>query len=66
MTRTFLLLIAVLGAFPSQAQTEVIDTAQFVAVYEYECRTQTASGKDVTDKMQLAVQAGRLLTKSMP
>ncbi len=66
MTRTFLLLIAVLGVLPSQAQTEVVDTAQFVAVYEYECRTQTASGKDVVDKMQLAVQAGRLLTKSMP
>lgn len=66
MTKTFLLLIALLGVLPSLAQTEVVDTAQFVAVYEYECRTQTASGKDVTDKMQLAVQAGQLLTKSMP
>ncbi len=49
-----------------QGQTEVVDTTQFVAVYDYECRTQTADKKDVTDKMRIVVQAGRLLTKSMP
>ena len=61
-----LFIIALFFALPSQAQTEVIDTAQFVAVYDYECRTQTADGKPVNDKMQLVLQVGRLLTKSMP
>ena len=45
---------------------EAIDTAQFVAVYDYECRTQDAEGTPVTDRMQLAVQVGRTVTKSMP
>ena len=44
---------------------EVVDTAQFVAVYDYECRTQNDEGTPVTDKMQVVVQVGRLLTKSM-
>ena len=45
---------------------EAIDTAQFVAVYDYECRTQDPEGTPVTDRMQLAVQVGRTVTKSMP
>ena len=45
---------------------ETIDTAQFVAVYDYECRTQDAEGTPVTDRMQLVVQVGRTVTKSMP
>ena len=45
---------------------EAIDTAQFVAVYDYECRTQNDEGTPVTDRMQLAVQVGRTVTKSMP
>ena len=45
---------------------EAIDTAQFVAVYDYECRTQDAEGTPVTDRMQLVVQVGRTVTKSMP
>ena len=48
------------------AQTETIDTAQFVAVYDYECRTQDAEGQGVTDRMQVVVQVGRTVTKSMP
>ena len=66
MRMKFILIATFVLAISAQAQTEVIDTAQFVAVYDYECRTQNAVGKDVTDKMQLVVQAGRLLTKSMP
>ena len=50
----------------AQGQTETIDSAQFVAVYDYECRTQNAEGTPVTDRMQLAVQVGRTVTKSMP
>ena len=37
-----------------------------MAVYDYECRTQDAEGTPVTDRMQLAVQVGRTVTKSMP
>ena len=55
-----MLTIAALG------QVETVDTAQFVAVYHYECRTQDDVGQDVTDKAQVAVQVGRTVTKSMP
>ena len=50
----------------AQEQTEVIDTAQFVAVYDYECRTFDDEGQNVTDKMQVVLQVGRTVTKSMP
>ena len=59
---TMMALALTIGA---QAQ-EAIDTAQFVAVYDYECRTQDADGLDVTDRMQFVVQVGRTVTKSMP
>ena len=49
-----------------QGQTETIDTAQFVAVYDYECRTQNDEAASITDRMQLVVQVGRTVTKSMP
>ena len=55
-----------MSAIAAQGQTEVIDTAQFVAVYDYECRTQNDEGQDVTDRMQVVVQVGRTVTKSMP
>ena len=60
---TMMALALTIGA---QAQTETIDTAQFVAVYDYECRTQDADGQGVTDRMQVVVQVGRTVTKSMP
>lgn len=50
----------------SASAQEAIDTAQFVAVYDYECRTQDAEGTPVTDRMQVVVQVGRTVTKSMP
>ena len=43
-----------------------IDTAQFVAVYGYECRTLNDEETPVTDRMQVVVQVGRTVTKSMP
>jgi len=43
-----------------------IDMSQFVAVYDYECRTQDDEGYDVTDKMSVAVQVGLTVVKSMP
>ena len=60
MMMTFALTIA------AQGQTETVDTAQFVAVYDYECRTQDDEGQDVTDRMQVVVQVGRTVVKSMP
>ena len=53
-------------AIAAQGQVETIDTAQFVAVYDYECRTQDDEGHDITDRMQVIVQLGRTVVKSMP
>ena len=50
----------------AQAQVETVDTAQFVAVYDYECRTLNDEAAPVTDRMQVVVQVGRTVTKSMP
>ena len=60
----YITLYAVLAA--SSSAQEVIDSTQFVAVYDYECRTQDDEGQNVTDKMQVVVQVGRTVTKSMP
>lgn len=60
----YITLYAVLAA--SASAQEVIDSTQFVAVYDYECRTQDDEGQNVTDKMQVVVQVGRTVTKSMP
>jgi len=65
MKRLLYIILYVLLAASASAQ-EVIDTAQFVAIYDYECRTQDDEGQNITDKMQLAVQVGRTVVKSMP
>lgn len=50
-----------------QAQTkDSIDAAQFAAIYDYTVRTQDDEGKDVCDSIQVAVQVGQRVTKSMP
>ena len=59
-------MMALVLTIAAQAQTETIDTAKFVAVYDYECTTQDAEGQGVTDKMQVVVQVGRTVVKSMP
>ena len=66
MKKFFATMMALALTIGAQAQTETIDTAQFVAVYDYECRTQDAEGQGVTDRMQVVVQVGRTVTKSMP
>ena len=66
MKKIMLALMALALTIAAQGQVEVIDTAQFVAVYDYECRTQDDEGLNVTDKMQVVVQVGRTVTKSMP
>ena len=50
----------------AQGQTETIDTARFMAVYDYQCRTMDDEGEPVVDSMEIVVQVGRTMTKSMP
>ena len=59
MKKIMITTMALAVTIAAQGQAEVIDTAQFVAVYDYECRTQDDEGQDITDRMQLAVQVGR-------
>ena len=66
MKKIMLTIMALALTIAAQGQTETVDTAQFVAVYDYECRTQDDEGTAVTDKMQVVVQVGRTVTKSMP
>lgn len=65
MKKIFITMIALALTIATHGQ-EVIDTAQFVAMYDYECRTQNDEGQNVTDKVQVVVQVGRTVTKSMP
>ena len=43
-----------------------IDRSSLVAVYDYECQTQDADGKAVTDKMKVCLQVGQHYTPSVP
>ena len=52
MQKILVTMMAFALTIAAQAQTETVDTAQFVAVYDYECRTQDDEGQNVTDKMQ--------------
>ena len=66
MKKILVTMMAFLLTKAAQAQVETVDTAQFVAVYDYECRTQNDEAASVTDRMQVVVQVGRTVTKSMP
>lgn len=66
MKKIMITTMALAVTIAAQGQLDVIDTTQFVAVYDYECRTQDDEGQNVTDKMQVVVQVGRTVTKSMP
>ena len=66
MQKTLVMMMTFSLTIGAQAQTETVDTVLFVAVYDYECRTQDAEGQGVTDRMQVVVQVGRTVTKSMP
>ena len=50
MKRLLYIILYIALAATVSAQ-EAIDTAQFVAVYDYECRTQNDEGTPVTDRM---------------
>ena len=47
------------------SKNEAIDTALYVAIYDYQCRTLDDEGQPVTDQGQIAVQVGRHVVKSM-
>jgi len=64
--KRLLYIILYIALVATASAQEAIDTAQFVAVYDYECRTQNDEAAPVTDKMQVVVQVGRTVTKSMP
>ncbi|MBR0270350.1 MAG: GLPGLI family protein, partial [Prevotella sp.] len=64
--KQLLYIILYIALAASASAQEVIDTAQFVAIYDYECRTQNDEDAPVTDRMQVVVQVGRTVTKSMP
>ena len=66
MKKILVTMMAFVLTIGTQGQTETIDTAQFVAVYDYECRTEDDEGVPITDRMQVVVQVGRTVTKSMP
>lgn len=66
MKKIFVTMMALALTIAAQAQVETVDTAQFVAVYDYECRTLNDEAASVTDRMQVVVQIGRTVTKSMP
>ena len=66
MQKILVIMMALALTTAAQAQVETVDTSQFVAVYDYECRTQNDEAASVTDRMQVVVQVGRTVTKSMP
>ena len=62
----FTIVIAFILTSGAQAQNDSIDQAQFLAVYDYLCRTLDDEGEPVVDSMEIVVQVGRTITKSMP
>ena len=66
MQKTLVTMMFFVLTIAAQAQVDIVDTAQLVAVYYYECRTHNDEAMSVTDKMQTVVQVGRTVTKSMP
>lgn len=66
MKKTLATMMALVLTTAAQGQAGTVDTAQFVAVYDYECRTLDHEEQNVTDRMRMAVQVGRMITKSMP
>ncbi len=52
--------------YAAKLHQDSIDVSSMVAVYDYECQTQDADGKDVTDKMKVCVQVGQHCTRSYP
>ena len=50
----------------AKVHQDSIDTSSLVAVYDYECQTQDAEGKAVTDRMKVCLLIGQHCTRSFP
>ena len=50
----------------AKVHQDSIDTSSLVAVYDYECQTQDADGKAVTDRMKVCLQVGQHCMRSFP
>ena len=50
----------------AKVHQDSIDTSSLVAVYDYECQTQDADGKAVTDRMKVCLQVGQHYMRSFP
>lgn len=62
-------ILALLLSVTAQAQPQEKDTlavSDFIATYIYQCHTQDADGKDVTDSIQLSLQVSGNLWKCSP
>lgn len=67
MKKTLVTLFALALTMTVEAQTkDTIDTAQFAVVYDYTVNTLDDEGKDVCDSIQVVVQVGQKVTKSLP
>ena len=65
MKKTLTMLALALN-LSAMAQSDSIDQSVIVAVYDYSISTFDHEDKPVTDEMQVMVQVGRKVTKSMP
>ena len=50
----------------AKVHQDSIDTSSLVVVYDYECQTQDADDKAVTDRMKVCLQVGQHCTRSFP
>ena len=55
MKKIIMTIMAFALTIAAQGQVDTVDTAQFVAVYGYECRTLDDKDAPVTDRMQVVV-----------
>lgn len=65
--KTILTTLALALTVSAQAQTkDSIDTAQYAVIYDYTVNTLNEEGTPVCDSMQVVVQVGKTMTKSLP
>jgi GLPGLI family protein len=65
MKRSFTILLFLIAYINMDAgNSDTIDVSKFVAVYNYKCNTKDATGNQVTDSIQFAVQVGQNVNKS--
>jgi GLPGLI family protein len=64
MKKIFLFTVCILFEYAAFARGNItIDTAQYVAIYDYQCRTLDAKGQPVVDSLQMALQVSRYISR---